>query len=108
MDEEKRELEMYIGLGDKLNPLYTAKLLQKSTSDLIGWIQDNLHNIQPTLLETRSYAQQYHVLGNETYRDSLLLGARILTNNFTLVLLVLKEIQSRTEAIRLTPEQSQS
>lgn len=104
MDKEKFAQETSEGLPDGINPLYVRELLKKNVPDLLSWIQDNLHNIQPTLHETQSYARQYYILGNETYKDSLLLGVKILENNSALIAFVLKEIRSRTEAIYIAPE----
>ena len=99
MNKEKSVQEIRHELGDEINPIYVTELLRKNTPDLVAWIQHNLHDIQPTLHEIRSYVQQYYVLKNETYKDSLLFGISILEKNCALVMFVLKEIRSRTEAI---------
>lgn len=105
MDKEFAE-KIKKELGEEINPFYVEKLLSMDTPELLLWILGNSQDMEPTIQETIHHYFVQRDSGNEYAAGSFKLGLRILENNFKIVLFVLQEIKSRTEAIETTAKKS--
>lgn len=91
-------------LGEEINPAYVESLLKKDIPALFAWMNDNLRDTQPTVLETIGHAQSYQD-ENDSSKPVLLFGIKILEKRFKLALFVLDEIRSRINAKDVPPEE---
>lgn len=105
MDKEFAE-KIKKELGEEINPFYVEKLLNRDTLELLFWMFGNLQDTEQAIQETTHHYIAQGNLGNEFAAGSFKLGLRILENNFKIILFVLQEIKSRTEAIETTAKKS--
>lgn len=93
-------------LGEDVNPFYVERLLSSDAPELLLWILGNSQDMEPTIQETIHHCLVQRDSQNAYAAGSFKLGLKILENNFKLVLFVLQEIKSRSEAIEIIAKKS--
>jgi len=97
MAQERFEQRVRKELGEETNPAYVQNILNRDIPGILKWMNDDLGDTKPTVLETIGHAQSYQD-ENDDSKPTLLLGIKILEGRFNLVLFVLDEIRSRINA----------
>lgn len=80
-------------VGESANPAYYEEVLKKGDRELLEWLSKHFDDMQNTIAESMQY------VGIDGCERTSHLGLRILEGNVRGMLLVIRELKARAEAI---------